>query len=170
MKTHLLQVLMKGLIGGALVGFLIGAYIVVLSKEHVIHREDFTYPLAFEQAEQRYLSTILLAFISVFAAIGPFIATASFGPWIRHAVYGLTGSVALVVGVTLFAARITNQQPFNRYKGSESTCIDLARIYLLPAALVTGPVIGLLIGALSRRSGKKSPTNTPPCAPLAIDQ
>lgn len=159
--VSLTQVLVKGIAGGALAGLLVGAFVVILSKEYVIQREDFTYPLAFEQAKQRYASTVLLAFVAVFGAIGPFIAAASFGSWIRHAVYGLTGSFALVVGVTLCAAWTTNQQPFNMYKGSSSQWIDIARVYVLPAALIVGPVIGLVTGAFIRRLGKKTPANMP---------
>jgi hypothetical protein len=144
MKAHLPQILTRGLIGGALVGLLIGAYVIVLSKDHVIRHEDFSHPLVYEQAESRFISTVILAFTIVFAGIGPFIAAASFGPWIRHAIYGLTGSVFVVVAVTLLAAGINKEQPFNSNKVAKSTCIDLARIYFLPAALVAGPVVGLL--------------------------
>jgi hypothetical protein len=168
MKTQLLQILMKGIIGGAFAGFLIGAYVVTLSEDHVIQRDNFNLPLVFEQARQRYTSTVILAFTTVFAAIGPFIAAASFGRWIRHVVYGLTGSVAVVVGGALIAAAILNEEPFNSNKIAKSTCIDLARIYFLPAALGTGPVIGLLIGHSMRRSDKSSPTNSRPSAPPAV--
>jgi len=162
MKPQLPQILLKGIIGGAFAGFLFGAYVAVLYKGHVIQRDDFNSPLAFEQAEQRYVSTTLLAFVSVFAGVGPFIAAGSFGPWVRHAVYGLVASVALVVVATLVAAGIANQQPFNMYKGSKSEWIDLGRVYLVPGALIAGPVAGLLIGPLLRRSGTNSSTISPP--------
>ncbi len=152
-NVSLLQILMKGILGGALAGLLTGAYVVILSTEYVIQRDDFIYPLAFENAEQRYALTVLTAFVVIFAAIGPLVAAASFGPWIRHAVYGLTASVTLVVAVTLFAAWATNEQPFNMHKGSSSWWIDIARVYILPAALVAGPVLGLLTGGVLRRHG-----------------
>ncbi len=124
-NNRLPRILASGILGGVLVGFLIGVYVVVLTADHVIRRDDFLHPLQFEQSESRYGRTVLLAFMIVFASIGPFIAAASFGSWIRHAVYGLVGGVGLVVVVTLIAAAISNQQPFNTYKGSQSTCIDI---------------------------------------------
>jgi hypothetical protein len=146
MKLHLPLLLVKGIISGAFVGFLVGAYVVFQSEDRVIRRDDFTHPVTLEQAQERYSSTVILAFVMVFAVIGPYIAAASFGPWIRHAVFGLMGGVLLVVSGTLFAAGIKNQQPFNRNKVSEGTCIDVALTYLLPAAVVVGPVVGLLVG------------------------
>jgi len=126
--------------------------------------------LAFEQAERRFAFTVLIAFTVVFAVIGPFIAAASFGSWIWHSVYGLTASITVVVSVTLFAAWATNQQPFNMHKGSSTWWIDIARVYILPAALVAGPVIGLLTAAVFRRLGTSGPAATisrldPPPAP-----
>ena len=146
MKRDLPLLLVKGIICGAFVGLLVGAYVVFQSEDRVIRRDDFTHPVTLEQAQERYSSTVILAFVAVFAAIGPYIAAASFGPWIRHAVFGLTGGVLLVVAGALLAAGITNQQPFNSNKVSKSTCIDVAFIYLLPAAVIVGPVVGLLVG------------------------
>ena len=158
---------MKGIIGGVLVGLFIGSYVTVLSKDHVIKRDDFSHPIAYEQAESRYISTVILAFTSVFAAIGPFVAAASIGPWISHAIYDLTGCVIVVVAATLLAAGIRNEEPFNSNKVAKSTCIDLARNYFLPAALVTGPVFGLLIGRSIRRSERPLP-NPRPSVPPAV--
>ena len=146
MNARLPRIVIKGLVGGALVGCLTAAYVIVLTEDHVIRRDDFAYPLPYEQSQSRYRSTILLAFTVPFAAIGPVIAAASFGSWIRHAVYGLVGGLGLVVGVTLVTAVITNQQPFNMHRGAHSTYIDIARNYVVPAALIVGPVIGILIG------------------------
>jgi hypothetical protein len=110
-----------------------------------------THPVPYEHSQSRYASTVLLAFVVVFAAIGPVIAAASFGPWIRHAVYGLVGGVGLVVVVALIGAAITNQQPFNMNKVSHSTWTDIARIYAVPVMLIIGPVSGILIGRICRR-------------------
>ena len=154
MRSRLPRILASGILGGILVGFLIGAYAVVLTDDFVILRNDFANPLLYEQSQARYRGTVLLAFIVVFAAIGPFIAAASFGSWIRHAIYGLVGGICLVVTVTLIAAVITNQQPFNHYKGSQSTCIDFARIYAVPVALLLGPPVGILIGKTKLRQAK----------------
>ncbi len=150
MNTRVPRIVIEGIFGGALVGFLIGAYVVVLTRGHVIQRADFVYPLAFEQAQSRYLFTMLFVFVAVFAAVGPVIAAASFGPWIRHAVYGLAGGVTLAVVVALLAASIMDQQPFNMYKGSKSTCIDIARVYAVPVAIIIGPITGILFGTLRR--------------------
>ena len=152
-RTFTPQILMKGILGGALVGFLIGAYVVVLSREHLIQREDFTHPIAFEQAEERYASTMLLAFVVVFAAIGPFVVAASFGPWIRHAVYGAIVGIVVVVAVTLVVAHRRNEQPFNHYKGASGACIDFARQVGLPIGALVGCVIGLAIRRYSRPHG-----------------
>ena len=146
MNARLPRIIVSGILGGVLVGFLIGAYVVVLTGDHVIRRDAYAHPLQYEQSQSRYGTTVLLAFMVVFAAIGPVIAAASFGSWIRHAIYGLVGGVGLVVVVTLIVAAIMNQQPFNMYKGSHRTCIDIARIYAVPVALIIGPVAGILIG------------------------
>jgi len=145
------RIVFKGIVGGALVGAVIGAYAVVLTEDHVVQPDGFARPLFFEQDQARYASTVLVAFIGVFTAIGPFIVAASFGPWIRHAVYGLVGSVGLVVVVALIAAAIMNQQPFNMNKVSHSTCIDIARIYAVPIAIIIGPAVGIQAGTLWRR-------------------
>jgi uncharacterized sodium:solute symporter family permease YidK len=165
MVIQVLRTVLKGIIGGACFGFLIGAYIVVLSKAYVIRSNDFTYPMAYEETEERYASTLVLFFVTVFAVIGPYIAAASYGPWLRHGVYGLVCSVAAVVVTTLIAASIADQQPFNMHKTATSEWIDLARVYLLPGALVAGPVIGMWVGRFLRRSGPDSSTNSPPQSP-----
>ncbi len=146
MDFRLPRVVLSGILGGALVGFLVGAYVVVLSQGHVIRRDDFADALAYEQTQWRFISTVVAAFVVVFAAIGPVVASASFGVWIRHAVYGMVSAVGVVVGVTLIAAAITGQQPLNMTKGSPSTYIDIARAYAVPVAIITGPIAGILIG------------------------
>lgn len=158
MNARLPRIVVSGILGGALVGFLIGAYVVVLTGDHVIRRDDYRHPLPFEQSQSRYRTTVLLAFVVVFAAIGPIIAAASFGSWIRHAVYGAVGGIGLVVAVALIAAAITNQQPFNSNKESHGTCIDIARNYAVPVALIVGPIAGMLIGRWRCcRSSARSP-------------
>jgi CDP-diglyceride synthetase len=158
MDSRLPRVVLGGILGGAVVGFLIGAYVVVLSEDHVIQRDDFAVALRYEQSQSRYVTTVLLAFVSAFAVIGPFVASASFGEWIRHAVYGLVSTMGAVVCVTLMAAAITNQQPINMLKGSPSTYIDIARTYAVPVAIFFGPVAGILIG---RFIGRRNLISTP---------
>lgn len=153
MDSRLPRAVLSGILGGALVGFLIGAYVVVLTKDHVLHRYDFSIALHYEQSQSRYVSTVLLAFVATFAAIGPFVASASFGGWIRHAVYGLVSSIGTVVCVTLIAAAITGQQPINMMKGSPITYIDVERVYAIPVAIIVGPIAGILVGNfIGRRS------------------
>lgn len=158
MDSRLPRVVLGGILGGALVGFLIGAYVVILTEDHVIQREDFAVALRYEQSQSRYVSTVLLAFVVTFAGIGPFVASASFGGWIRHAVFGLVSTIGAVVCVTLIAAAITNQQPINMMKGSRSTYIDIARTYGVPVAIILGPVAGILMG---RFIGRRNLTSTP---------
>ena len=146
MHSRLSRVVIGGILGGGLVGFLIGAYVVILTADHVIRPDYFANALSYEQSKARFASTVLLAFVVVFAAIGPVVASASFGGWIRHAVYGLVSAVAIVVGVTLIAAAVTNQQPINMTKGARRTYIDVARTYAIPMALIIGPVAGILTG------------------------
>lgn len=159
MDSRLPRAVFSGTLGGTLVGLLIGAYVVVLSVDHVLHRGDFSVPIHYEQSKSRYVSTVLLAFVATFAAIGPFVAFASFGGWIRHAVYGLVVAIGTVVFVTLVAAAITGQQPINMMKGSPSTYIDVAREYAIPVAILVGPIFGILVGRLIGRRG----VNFTPC-------
>lgn len=146
MNARPLLILLRGGIGGLLVGILIGAYVALMTVGHVIREDEFQSRLQYELAQERYRATVLLAFMAVFTFIGPFIAAAAFGSWIRHAIYGLVAGLGLVVAVTLITAAITNQQPINRHKGSSSTCIDIARMYAFPAMIVIGPCVGILVG------------------------
>ena len=147
-RSRVPQIVLGGIIGGALVGFLIGAYVVVLTENHVIRRADFAHAVPYEQSQSRYVSTVLFAFAVVFAAIGPFVASASFGGWIRYAVYGLVCSIGMVVCVALIAAAFAGEQPFSMTKGSPSTYLDIARNYAIPIAIAIGPVAGILFGRL----------------------
>ncbi len=146
MNSRLPRVTIGGALGGVLVGFLIGAYVVVLTKDHVIQLDDFVDASRYEQSQSRYVYTVVLAFISTFAVIGPFVVAASFGDWIRHAVYGLVSTIGAVICVTLIAAAISNQQPINMKKSAPSTYIDVARTYAVPVAIIVGPVAGILVG------------------------
>jgi len=158
MEPRLRLAVFSGILGGALVGFLIGAYVAVLTKDHVLHRDDFSIALHYEQSQARYVATVLLAFVATFAVIGPFVASASFGGWIRYAVYGLVSSIGIVVCVTLMAAAIKGQQPINMMKVSPSTYIDVARVYAIPGAIIVGPIAGILVGKfIGRRSVNSTP-------------
>ncbi len=146
MKIHIVGVILKGICVGALSGLVLGFYICVLTSRYVIQRADYSHPLFYENAEGRYNSTVILSFVLVFSVVGPFVASASYGRWMRHAVYGLVGCIGLVVVLALTGAVIKNEQPFHMNKISERTCIDAARLYGIPASFVIGPLAGILIG------------------------
>ncbi len=118
----------------------------MLTGAYVLRPDDFDAPLRYQQTHSRYKATLLMTFVVVFSLLGPVIASASFGAWLRHAVYGLTTSVAIVVAVALLGAALADQQPFNMHKEAASTSIDLARTRGVPAAIVLGPIAGILIG------------------------
>ncbi|MDF1743928.1 MAG: hypothetical protein P1V19_09535 [Gimesia sp.] len=145
-------VILKGIVGGAVVGLFLGIYVVGLTTHYVIQRSEYSYPLLYENAQGRYFTTVLLCFVIIFSVVGPFVASASFGPWLRHAVYGLVGCIALVVGVALVGAAIQSEQPFHKNKLSGRTCIDAARLYGIPASFVIGPLAGILIGGNRNKS------------------
>lgn len=152
----MVKTLISGVVGGAMVGFLIGVYVLNLTADYVVQHGDFADPRAFEVAQARFIRTTLAAFVAAFAIVGPYVAAASFGPWIRHAVLGLVGGIAAVVVAALVTALVANEQPFNRRKGAESISIDIARLYGVPAAIGVGPVIGILVG---RRRNRARSTN-----------
>ncbi|QDU50442.1 hypothetical protein [Gimesia panareensis] len=146
--------ILKGLIGGGFVGLFVGLVVSYLTIGYVVQRSDYIHPVLFEMAESRFRLTLILSFCTIFAVMGPFLVSVSFGPWLRHAVYGLLGGVALVVGIALVGALVEGEQPFINFKGSERTWIDEARGYGLPAAFVFGPFVGILIGRYWKSGGR----------------
>ncbi|MGQ0636059.1 MAG: hypothetical protein ACT4QC_15720 [Planctomycetaceae bacterium] len=130
---------------------MIGAYVVALSRDHVVQRDSFSHPLAFELTQERYAWTVLLAFIAVFAAIGPFVAAASFGPWIRHAVYGAVAGIATVIGAVLGIAHLRDEQQFHSIKGGWGMRSDFALRIGIPLGLLAGSAAGLALGKRTRR-------------------
>jgi len=151
---NLVGTTLKGVIGGAYAGLIFGFFVSALTRDYVIQRGDYKLPLLFEEAQMRFTQVVILSCIVILSLIGPFIAAASFGPWIRHALYGLLGCVALVVGVALFGALVQGEQPLVNLKGAERTWIDRARFYGIPAAFVVGPIVGIVIGRLWLRQPK----------------
>jgi hypothetical protein len=148
MKTDLLFTILRGVVVGFLTGLLLGVYVCILSGSHVIRRSDYAFPILYEEAQSRYVSVILTSFSLVLAAVGPVVTAASFGPWIRHAVYGLVGGISLVLIVALVCAACLNQLPFNRSYLAYSTSIDLARMYFVPIAVVVGPICDIIVGRI----------------------
>lgn len=151
MKKGTAFLVVKGICVGAVAGLLLGKYICVLTSNYVIQRTDYLHPLYYENAEGRYNSMVILSFVLVFSVVGPFVASASFGRWMRHAVYGLMCCIALVVGVALMGAAYLNEQPFHDSYMDGATCIDTARLYGIPASFVIGPLVGILIGRYRNR-------------------
>ncbi|QDT97558.1 hypothetical protein [Gimesia aquarii] len=138
--------ILKGVCVGAFSGLLLGFYICVLTSQNVIQRADYTHPILYENADGRYNTAVILSFVLVFSVVGPFVASASYGRWMRHAIYGLVGCLAIVVAVALIGAAINNEQPFNMLKVAERSFIDAARVYGIPASFVIGPFAGIMIG------------------------
>lgn len=146
MVARIATLLGKGILGGSLVGLCVGVYALLMTYDYVCGTVDFSHPHAKEIVGNRYRTAVPLAFIIVFAAIGPFIAGAKFGSWLRHAVYGMTAVIALVVLTCLAAAAMTNQQPFNMHKGSNSEFVKFAREYSVPFGFVVGSIVGMAFG------------------------
>ncbi len=160
MTFRVLVMIGKGVLGGAILGFLVTNYVLHLTNGYVVQRDDFAYPLAYEQAQQRYATTLLLAFVIVFAGAGPLLVAASFSPWMKHAVYGLVCGVGLTVFVALFAATIAGERPFRPDKVGKQTCMDFAHHCGIPIAMVAGPLIGVWAGK-PRRSPLKEISEEP---------
>ena len=133
-----------GVIGGLFLGSLVGAYIVVQTHETVIQRDAYKTSLLWEQAESTYVKTTVTAFAITFAFVGAFVSNATFGPWLRPAVYGVLYSFIALVVFTVLAAAVTGQQPVNMQKGSSRTIIDVARSYGVFVSIVVGPIAGIL--------------------------
>lgn len=150
MKSNLLQIIAKGLIGGAFTGYVIGAYFVLFSKKYVFRADDFRHIIFQEEAEFRFTTAVLLAFVTAFALIGPYVAAGSYGPWVRHAIYGIVGSFGFVVVGALIAGLvnqvINGEQPFGRFSSSADLWHGIARYFGIPLALIVGPWIGIGIG------------------------
>lgn len=138
--------ILKGMFVGAIVGLFFGAYVVAFSSQYVFQVSDYAIKLDYEKATGRYVSAIILSFVVLFSYVGTFLAFASFGSWMRHALYGLVACIALVVGTALVGARINNERPFRRDYGAEQTCIDAARLCGIPASFIVGPLAGILVG------------------------
>lgn len=149
-------VILKGIIGGVIIGLFLGLYVTMLTTQYVIPRSEYSHSLLYANAEGRYFTTVVLSFVIIFSVVGPFVASASFGTWMRDAVYGLVGCIALVVGVALVGAAIQSEQPFHIDKSSGRTCIDAARTYGIPLSFVIGPLAGIIIGSWWRKQKEAS--------------
>lgn len=150
MPNNLPTIILKGVIGGAFSGFVIGAYFVEFSKKYVFRADDFRHVIFQEETEFRYTLAVVSAFVAAFAMIGPYVAAGSYGSWIRHAIYGLVGCVGFVVGLAGFAGffyeLLYRERPFGRSSQSFDMWYGMAHHVGIPLALVIGPWIGIGIG------------------------
>ena len=146
-----------GLVAGALFGLVIGYYLFAFSFHLVFDREDYSSIVSYLDNIRQYRNKLLVLSSTSFSVICAVLSAVCSGPWLRHSLYGLTAAVLLVVSATLVAAQVTDQQPINMSKGSESTYMDFALAYGIPTAFLIGPTLGLLIGrSLAIRSIQKA--------------
>ena len=147
---------LSGVIGGLFLGLLVGGYVVVQTHETVIQRDAYKTSLLWEQAETTYVKTTVTAFAITFAFVGALISNATFGSWLRPAVYGILYSFVALIVFTILAAAVTGQQPVNMQKGSSRTIIDVARSYGVFVSIVVGSIAGILGNRW--RQARRSPT------------
>lgn len=153
----LVETILKGVLGGVFTGFILGFYLTVLTRDYVIEPGHFQTDVLFEQGQVRFTQVVMLGCMGILALVGPFIVAAEFGPWMRHAVYGLVGCLTLVVGGALLGSRLRNEPLVYNSKMADTTCIDMARLYGIPAAFVLGPLVGIMIGRYcEKRHTRKS--------------
>lgn len=157
MKVELLKTVVKGLVGGALAGFVVAIYVTAVAGEYVIHHDDYSHPVFYQDAQSRFVHTIFLSFTLAFAAIGPVIAAGSYGRWLRHATFGLVCGVALATGIVMIGSAIAHQQPFYSAKGTRADWTEFGLFYAIPCALIFGPVLGILIGNSRGRIRDETP-------------
>ncbi len=155
MKTTLLRSVIKGVIAGAIVGLFFGLIYILLSTDYEIRWRSFTHLNLHEQAQFRITENIVLAFVAFYATLGPFAITNTLKV-IRPTVYGFLTMLSILVGITLVSAWFRNEQPFNWYKTSESTSIDFVRSYGVPASVICGPILGVLVHRRWSRKGVAS--------------
>ncbi|MFO0977591.1 MAG: hypothetical protein U0996_14415 [Planctomycetaceae bacterium] len=149
---RIVQRVVSGIVGGACVGVLIGAYFAVRTADQVVLRSDFgtSLPMVYEEATSRYQWAVCMSFAATFAAIGPFLTHARFGNWLRPAVYGLISAMMILCLSTYAVSAFTRKQPYFTHKGAGRECIDAAIRVGIPMVVVFGPVIGILVSRSSR--------------------
>lgn len=157
--VKLVETILKGVLGGVFTGFILGFYLTVLTRDYVIEPGHFQTEVLFEQGQVRFTQVVMLGCMGILALVGPFIVAAEFGPWLRHAVYGLVACLALVVGGALLGSRLMNEPLVYDSKMADRTCIDAARLYGIPTAFVLGPIVGMLIGGAREKWYRQEPGN-----------
>ena len=154
MSNFILHVLIKGILAGAFVGLVAGVYASHLTLQNVIKKEDYSHPLYYERAQERYTTAMRRSFLVAFAFCGPFVAAASFGEWIRHAVYGVIGCLGFVVTFSLlisianFAFGDVSVIASIKFP---SPPVRFAQQYGVPAAFLLGPIVGIVFGRYRQR-------------------
>lgn len=164
MTAHSAKLLIKGIVGGSLVGFVLGFYAWVTVKDYVLSPVEFEHPRIQEIVEVRFRTAMLCSFVVCFASIGPFIAGAEFGPWIRHAAYGMTTVTLLIALAAIIADRISHPEFASQGKGwSHSIYLDFAHNFAVPIGFFAGTTIGILFGKWKwpeQSSAQSSPSAT----------
>lgn len=110
--------------------------------------DDFRHVIFKRKPSSVTLLAVVSAFVAAFAMIGPYVAAGSYGPWIRHAIYGLVGCVGIVVGLAVFAGffyeLLYGQRPF---RSSQSFDMWYGMAHHIGICLIViGPWIGIGIG------------------------
>ena len=146
MKNPIFHIVFKGVLVGACVGLVIGVYASQLTLRRVIKKEDYSHPIHYENAQMRYTSAMRGVFVFICGFCGPFIAAASFGEWIRSAVYGTIGCLALfvcfIIVVSLVNSAVSGVPVLASLK-FPSPAVRMAQHYGVPAAFLLGPIIGV---------------------------
>lgn len=150
--SSVLRRIIAGVIGGSLIGAVAGLYVTMVTVDSVILRDDFDHVVSWEQAADRFRWTLLISFSIVFALVGPFVANARFGTWLRPAVYGLVLSLVVLCTGTLLLAAMAQQQPVYMHKGAGRDYADAAFRIGVPLSLVFGPVAGVFAARSVRSS------------------
>lgn len=148
--------LLKGLIGGAAIGLLIGVYVVFVSKSYVIRPKEYSHPINLGYAEDRFTQTVITAFVVTFAYFGALTSNGNFGPWVRHSLYGFLLCFIVAVIVAHVAAAVKNEYPFSQEPFSSQRSLGLGYVYGFPCSLLLGPILGTTAGALVARFRKSS--------------
>lgn len=150
MRGPFLRQIIAGVFGGAMIGAMFSAYVIMITADSVIARDDFDHVVSWEKAADRYRWALFISFTVAFARVGAFVANARFGTWLRPAVYGMVLSMVVLCSLTLLISAITKQQPVYMHKGAGRYYADAALRIGVPLSFVFGPVIGVLAARFRR--------------------
>ena len=149
-------ILFKGVAGGAMAGLLLAFCILQFFLNQFVRRDNFHSDAAYELGQRELGYQIFVFSMLICTAIGPLIASISFGPWLRDSWYGFVGMFTLIAVSALICAAARDEQPFNHYKGASPASIETAVQLGLPLSLILGPIIGVSIGRWWRKPVSRS--------------